>query len=238
MTKYEKINLTAFHDTVLKTHPINASELAAGAIYPVKKNTELTAVRIGHEKHHYQLEFDQPLKASRHWWAFIGHWKVELANPEGDPVVSFTSKPTNKGRAIKLPNISGEVYLGDAICSASPNFFWYEATHDGSRIPINTNHVSNIIKIASAAQSARDRIDKPFKITSWYRPEPFNRNAGGARNSTHLSGMALDFLVSGMTGRHLARVLSDWPGGMGIYPHFPNLLHIDVRGYRARWGGA
>lgn len=237
MNKNPKVNLRATVDTALKLYAISSNMLATGAVKNIPKGTELTAIKLGDRSRHYYLELESPINGSKNWYAYIGHWDIELALPEADPVISFNAKPINKGIAINVPG-SGMVYLGDAICSASPNFFWYEATHDGTRIPQNPTHAQNIIKMALAAQKIRDRISKPFKITSWYRPEPWNSRVGGARNSTHLSGMAIDFLIDGMSGRQIAAIVGDWDGGMGIYRHFPNLLHLDVRGYRARWGGA
>jgi len=235
--KNPKVNLTATVDTALKLYAIDSEMLAPGAVKNIPKGTELTAIKLGSRDRHYYLELEQPINGTRNWYAYIGHWDIDEALPEADPVISFNAKPVGKGKAINVPG-SGLVYLGDAISSVSPNFFWYEATHDGSRIPQNQEATSNIIKMAIAAQKVRDRIGKPFKITSWYRPEPHNSRVGGARNSTHLSGGAMDILVDGMNGRAIAAAVGNWSGGMGIYRRFPNLLHLDVRGYRARWGGA
>ncbi len=237
-SKNEKVNLSAKVDTLLKAYAVDSSMLASKALYKISAGTELTAILLSNRDRHYYLELEQAIDGSKNWYAYIGHWDIDEALPEANPVISFQVKPTGRGAAIKVPGISAVVHLGDAICSVSPNFFWYEATHDGMRIPQNSTHTANIIKMATEAQKVRDRLGKPFKITSWYRPEPWNGRARGARNSTHLSGGAIDFLVEGMNGRQIARAVGDWDGGMGIYRHFPNLLHLDVRGYRARWGGA
>lgn len=233
-----KVNLVATANTVLKVYAVDSDLLVDSAKVSLKKGTILTGIHLGTQEGHYYLELEEPLNGSKNWYAYVGHWDLREVNPEAAPVVSEALKPHGRGASIKVAGVKSVVYLGDAICSVSPNFFWYEATHDGMRIPQNPTHTSNIIKMAAAAQKVRVAIGKPLKITSWYRPEPWNSRCGGATNSTHLSGMALDFLVDGMTGRQLASMLHDWEGGMGIYRRFPNLLHIDVRGYRARWGGA
>lgn len=237
MKDFPKVNLKATCDTFLKLAPIDSQFLVDTAKVRIDRGIELTAIRINNDDHHYFFEFERIIENHRRWYAFIGHWEINDANPEADPVVTFNQKPRDRGPMIQVPGISNEVYLNDPISSASPNFFWYEATHGGTRLPTNANHTQNIIKIANAAQRVRSRISRPFKITSWYRPEPFNRNAGGARNSVHLSGGAIDFLIDGMSGRQMAVAVGDWSGGMGIYRRFPNLLHIDVGG-RRRWGGA
>lgn len=118
----------------------------------------------------------------------------------------------------------------------SKHFSWGEATHAGSRLPQRIEHYNAIVNLARELDKARDQIGKPFEITSWYRPEPFNRRAGGSRMSQHLFGNAADIKVAGMTGRQLAKELSWWKGGLGIYPNLPNIIHLDNRAYRARWG--
>jgi hypothetical protein len=234
----DKINLKATQDTVLKQVPIDSRLLKEAALTSIESGQKFTAIRLGEEKNHYHLEFETPINGQHCWYAFIGHWQIESANPEADPVITFAQKPSDRGKQFQVPGLANPIYLNEPISAFAPNFFWYEALHGGERIPTEARHTENIIKIAAAAQVARDKIGKPFKITSWYRPEPFNSRAGGASNSTHKVGLAIDFLVEGMTGKQLAKVLADWKGGMGIYRRFPNLLHLDARVSRARWGGA
>jgi Peptidase M15 len=116
------------------------------------------------------------------------------------------------------------------------NFTWAEATRGGTRMPPNQDTVDAMIRIAKMAQQARDRIGRPFQITSWYRPPDVNRRVGGASRSRHMVGDAIDFYCDGLTGNQLYWALDAWwPGGLGRYSRFPNLSHIDARDYRARW---
>lgn len=116
------------------------------------------------------------------------------------------------------------------------NFTWAEATHGGTRMPPNQATVDAMVRIAKLAQRARDRIGRPFIITSWYRPPAINRAVGGAIYSRHLVGDAMDFLCEGLSGNQLYWSLDPWwPGGLGRYIQYPNLCHIDARSSRARW---
>ncbi len=117
------------------------------------------------------------------------------------------------------------------------NFTWAEATRGGQRMPSDQATVNAIVRIAQLAQQARDRIGRPFIITSWYRPPDINRRVGGATNSRHVVGDAIDYYVEGMTGDELYHILDPWwPGGLGRYGGNRRLIsHLDARGHRARW---
>lgn len=118
----------------------------------------------------------------------------------------------------------------------SGNFTWAEATRGGTRMPPDQATVDAIIRIATLAQEARDRIGRPFMITSWYRPADVNARVGGASMSRHIVGDAIDFYCDGLTGRQLFWALDPWwTGGLGRYTQFPYLCHLDARGYRSRW---
>ncbi|NER82996.1 MAG: peptidase M15A, partial [Leptolyngbya sp. SIO1D8] len=119
---------------------------------------------------------------------------------------------------------------------ANGNFTWAEATRGGTRLPPDQATVDAIVRIALLAQEARDRIGRPFVITSWYRPAEINARVGGASMSRHIVGDAIDFYCEGFTGRQLYWALDPWwPGGLGRYSQFPYLCHLDARGHRARW---
>ncbi|MGG6293078.1 YcbK family protein [Leptolyngbya sp. AN02str] len=143
--------------------------------------------------------------------------------------------PAYSGPTITLPG-KGKVFLCEPIIPGG-SFSWAEATHGGSRIPKTVQEVENIVALAQPLQRAREQLGCPFKVTSWYRPEPFNRRAGGVRNSQHLGGKAADLVVAGMSGRQVANaVMSWWPGGIGIYPgNRKHIVHLDV-GSRRSWG--
>jgi uncharacterized protein YcbK (DUF882 family) len=75
-------------------------------------------------------------------------------------------------------------------------------------------------------------------VLSWYRPDWYNRQIGGASNSQHIRALATD-----MTREWVAKVGRDRfnraadkvfrDGGVGRYP--AGSVHVDSRGWRARW---
>lgn len=116
------------------------------------------------------------------------------------------------------------------------NFTWAEATRGGTRMPPNQATVDAIVRIARLAQLARDRLGRPFRVTSWYRPREINAQVGGASHSRHIVGDAIDFYCDGLTGNQVYWALDPWwQGGLGRYRKYPNLVHLDARGHRARW---
>ena len=143
------------------------------------------------------------------------------------------SDNTYTGKKLTLPKI-GEVFTDEPIITGG-NFTWGEATRGGTRIPATVEIVENIIKLAERLQLARNQIGKPFKVTSWHRPEPYNSQAGGVPDSKHLTAEAVDVAVEGYTGKQLAKELYWWVGGMGTYTGSrANILHLDI-GPNRRW---
>ncbi len=116
------------------------------------------------------------------------------------------------------------------------NFTWAEATHGGTRMPPNQAIVDAIVRMAQMAQIARDRLNRPMYVTSWYCPPDINARVGGVAHSRHIVGDAMDFYCDGLTGDQLYWFLDPWwPGGLGRYSSYPYLIHLDAQHYQARW---
>ena len=108
---------------------------------------------------------------------------------------------------------------------------------DGAEMPADV--LENIKKLAKNLQVIRDEIGKPIKINSAYRSPAHNKAVGGVKNSMHVKGKAADIVVTGVTPTQLAAVIFKLieqkkisQGGVGIYPNF---VHYDIRGTKARW---
>ena len=91
-------------------------------------------------------------------------------------------------------------------------------------------------EVLSKLMAVQNEFDKQFVITSGYRDPERNRKAGGAKNSAHVSGEAVDVKFSGTeqdTNRFVELASRAGFGGIGVYR--PGLVHVDVREKRA-WG--
>lgn len=86
-------------------------------------------------------------------------------------------------------------------------------------------------------EELRSHFNAPIKISSAYRCEKHNKAVGGASNSQHVKGNAVDIVVSGIPPRHVYAHLEKTPYanllGLGSYATF---THVDLRGTKARWG--
>jgi uncharacterized protein YcbK (DUF882 family) len=62
-------------------------------------------------------------------------------------------------------------------------------------------------KLVETFQAIRDYIDKPIHINSGCRCPERNEEAGGAKESAHMEGMALDMYVSGLSSRQFGDIV-------------------------------
>jgi uncharacterized protein YcbK (DUF882 family) len=92
-------------------------------------------------------------------------------------------------------------------------------------------------ELLAAAEQLRSDIGMPVIVVSAYRCPEHNRKVGGAANSQHTLGKAMDIRVPGLTPLQLERAAEKVPAitGIGRDDH-AGYVHIDVRpGPRARW---
>lgn len=177
----------------------------------------------------------------RVWYVFKSHIQdVEGLNPANRPMdigQSFLSTPKDRGILIKTQG--REIWSNDSITPSTPNFTWREALHvqptGRYRNPASPKVLERIETIAQVIQQIRERYDRPVTINSWYRDPATNARVGGASASRHLSGDAIDFTVSGLTTRQVFNELNPWWGSRGGLAFHPSFIHIDARGWKARW---
>ena len=86
------------------------------------------------------------------------------------------------------------------------NFKISELIHSDTAIRNNINNMPDINSldnmlelIVYCLQPIREKIGKPMIISSGYRNSTVNKLVGGAKNSQHLNGQAVDFTIKGMS---------------------------------------
>lgn len=80
--------------------------------------------------------------------------------------------------------------------------------HGVSNTP-NKQAIENLgCLVQNLLQPLRDKLRRPIIITSGYRSPELNKLVGGATNSQHTLGQAVDIQVSGMSPRTLAEFVT------------------------------
>lgn len=245
------IKLKVISDSYFKQNLLQAVKNTPDNLAFVKANQDyiVTSIYIAPDNH-FQIKLATPIDSKVTWYVFQPHVqllglddKILTVNYRDIPNLDTTSPQTGSlqnpdsppEEATDTVDIlgAGKVSLASSIISKG-SFTWSEATHGGTRLPQEKSHTYNIIRLATMLQPQRNKVGKSFHITSWYRPEPFNSAAGGASNSFHLYGGAVDFWIDGMSKHQMYDYFNPiWDGGLGIYAH-NDIIHLDS-GSRARW---
>lgn len=91
-----------------------------------------------------------------------------------------------------------------------------------------------IVDLVKALQDLRDIIACPIKIISGYRCEAHNKKVGGAPDSFHVKGMAVDIETPKIGKDRLLEAVKAVKKikGIGIYPTW---IHLDIRPKKANW---
>lgn len=231
--------LTVTKPTMLKRLPVQSSELAPEDFMPVEVGREFFFVdHQPAEGNHVEVIF-APNKGWSRGYFFLPH--IEGVTIEGNvagnqPNDTFEPVTRDRGPLIRLIDGS-EVYLNDPIIGAGGNFLWSEATRNGSRKPESRAALNNIKRIAEVMEDVRQILgNQPIQVNSFYRPPAINRAVGGSSRSRHISGDAIDFVPRSMSVNEAYRKLDSWWGSRGGLARKPGaFVHIDARGYRARW---
>lgn len=136
-------------------------------------------------------------------------------------------------KSVILP--SGEKVFSYEKIILDGHFTWNEATEGLTRLPKDIDTEKRIFLAAKQMEKVRLWLgEKPIIVSSWMRDEIANRKAGGAKNSRHLYGDALDFYCHHLTPQEIFKLLNHRHqiGGLSAYKSH---VHIDFRGYCCRW---
>lgn len=83
-------------------------------------------------------------------------------------------------------------------------------------------------KLIRVAERVREHFGNPITVTSGLRCEKHNANEGGVSNSRHMSGKAMDFCVSGVSGATVLAYVKKQPEIRYAYIISGNYVHMDI----------
>lgn len=145
-------------------------------------------------------------------------------------VISLVSKAAKESTPQVL-NLSNIIW-SDPNCKISKYFTVGEATKgEITRTPHpNSKEASNILKLAAELDKLREAFGSPIGVTSWNRPEAINRAVGGAKDSQHKTGGAVDiYPLNGMDIYEFQKWCDKhWYGGFGAGAS-KGFVHLDIR---------
>ena len=84
-------------------------------------------------------------------------------------------------------------------------------------VPEHKNILNNIINTSLKMDLIRKFFGAPITVTSFYRPNDYNKIIGGAQLSAHRLGLACDFVVRGVSSKEARLAL------------FPRLTDLNIR---------
>lgn len=245
----DRQELKVISDTLFKAQPKISSQLSEADKVFVKHGTVFELNSYGAvESNHIKVALQGAFLGSQNrttWYAYVPDVQIDGNSPGNQPKDTGTAKqpanPTSPGKAMKFPGFDGVYYTNYPIIVTNQygergHFTWGEATHDGTRLPENAGIVYGMIRVAKALEEVRHLYGgKTISINSWYRPPAINRAVGGASQSRHMQGDAVDFNVAGIHPYDVYARLNSWWGSRGGLASSSVFTHIDTRGYRARW---
>jgi uncharacterized protein YcbK (DUF882 family) len=92
-------------------------------------------------------------------------------------------------------------------------------------------------KLLILLDKIREAVGVPVQVLSGYRCPEHNKECGGVKDSQHMQRTAADIRAKGYTVEELAKV-AEGAGADGVGRYVKqNFVHVDVRGFRARWNG-
>lgn len=138
----------------------------------------------------------------------------------------------------------------DPVINVTRNFTWEECMcKDGTECPEDLKPYA--LKIAKKVEIIRHFAgDRPVIVDSWYRTKKHNdelyleirkKDPTAGVHSRHLLADAMDIRINGIPPVTLHSIIENLifqnlisDGGLGLYKSF---VHVDNRGYKARWNG-
>lgn len=212
--------MVATQDTWLKKTADQASELPTDQVVRVLKGKSYGVIEHREVARHGHAQVVLAGGAGT-WFVFEAHW----SRPS-----TTAPQPAAPARPAIVP--AGQIDWTDFSFQVSPFITVGEILQwDHRRRPARDSaNIARILVMVGHHFNMRLQVGYPIGITSFYRPEPINREVGGVPRSFHTLGMAMDIFP---VGRPLEELYQDlmrrWTGGLGDGRH-RGFIHVDSEG--------
>jgi len=113
--------------------------------------------------------------------------------------------------------------------TATPHFKWIELLINQKELP-GLDVLENLLAVAKVLEIYKEKLfyNLPITITSGWRSQTYNEKIGGAKDSQHILGKALDFTIKGFSSQRIYDLLDKVHfGGLELAPTW---THMDIRG--------
>lgn len=126
----------------------------------------------------------------------------------------------------------------------TPHLTWAElACKDGTAYPNEFIKDGRVFALARMFEQIRNLYDKPIRVLSAYRTPAYNVKIGGARNSQHCLGRALDLSPpKGVSIEKFYQNIQNHAVEFGIHGigKYKTFVHVDIRPIKhiAYWSGS
>lgn len=99
-----------------------------------------------------------------------------------------------------------------------------------NNFPYTTTTYNNLMRlVVDVLQPLRNFIKKPIKITSGYRCHDLNTLIGGAWNSQHQLGQAVDIICNGISPKKLCEIIQELKLPYDQIIIEPSWLHLSLK---------
>ena len=219
----------AVQDTWLKKSTDAAADLPEDqkVMVPAGHQMPVVAVREIQGSAHEVVELGH---GAGLWHAYVPHFRrLQQKAPAVAPAPAMLLQP-------------GAIDWGNFAALVTPNLTVGEVLQfDPRRRPsAQSSVIPRILGTAAEFQAVRNAWGRPLGMTSFYRPEPINREVGGVPGSFHVQGLAIDIYPIGMPLQALYQwLVVRWTGGFGDGRN-RGFIHLDRRngGHFVPGGGA
>jgi len=204
------LTFVANQSTYLKKAPISSEYLSDTGRKEYLAGESIIASRVD-EIHANNHAWATLRDSGENWAIYLPHWNQES-----------TAVGRSNRQDINWSDFTAAV--GSFICVGEV------LQYDSRRIPIKgSEEEAAILEVCREFDEIRQAWGTPIGVTSGYRPEPFNTEAGGAPESFHVKGMALDIYPcdEALDDFHYW-LIKRWSGGYGDGRQ-KGFIHIDCR---------